>query len=72
MKTTNDQYTPQLNDMNIVFHSSCLSDGQAFFNGLPSGNYDINISKSGYVDSTEPAFPVTSGWQDFEETLFVP
>ena len=72
MKTDNDQYTPTLEDVTIIFHSSCTPDGQIIFNGLPAGTYDISVSKSGFDTTDDVGISVSNNWQSYEETLYVP
>ena len=72
MKTTDPSVTPILDDLAIEFKSDCLSDGQAFFSGLPVGTYTLTISKSGYNTNIDSAVDVTSSWQEYQDILYVP
>lgn len=69
MKTLNDQFTPQLNDLSIEFHSSCTLDGQAYFSGLNNATYTLNIQKAGYQTFTDPAVNINSNWRTYKATL---
>lgn len=68
MKTINDQFTPQLNDISIEFRSSCGLAGQAYFSGLTDATYTLTIQKTGYQTLTDPNV-VISGWKLYKATL---
>lgn len=71
MQTQNNQFTPRLDDLTLEFKSSCLPAGQAFFSGLPNGEYTVTISKSGYEDTVEDIL-IDQNWQSLEANLFAP
>lgn len=62
---TNDiAYTPFLDSVKIDFSSSCAPSGQAFFNGLDTGIYTLNVSKGGYQPFSDSNITVSSPWQE--------
>ena len=71
MKTDNDQFTPQLDNLTINFRSPCLPDGQTAFSDLANGDYVITISKGGLETLTD-SVSITSGWQEYDAELFFP
>lgn len=52
--TSDTDYTPNLADIAVTFTSSCIPPGQAFFTGLTSATYDLEVSLTGYQTSTTP------------------
>ena len=68
MQTVDDNFTPLFEEINLEFSSSCVARGQAFFNGLTSDTYNIEIAKSGFQTYTN-AVPITTGWQIYRATL---
>ncbi len=48
LSTADNHYTPQLSEVDITFTNNCIPPGQVFFNGLSSGTYNLDISRSGY------------------------
>jgi len=69
MRTANDQFTPQLDDLTLGFYSSCIPDGQAYFSGLANGTYTLTIQKTGYQIFTDPAMSINSGWKMYKAVL---
>ncbi|HEY0220804.1 MAG TPA: prepilin-type N-terminal cleavage/methylation domain-containing protein [Candidatus Paceibacterota bacterium] len=62
--------TPNISDVSFTFSSLCTPPGQVYFNGLPSGAYDLHLSKSGYV-SQDIQVNINSGWQ-MSEVVMLP
>lgn len=48
LSTTNNKYTPNLSEIYITYISTCTPPGQAFFTGLTSSTYTVEISHDGY------------------------
>jgi len=69
LATSDKNVTPKLDDVIIKFRSSCLPDGQAYFNGLTSGGYSITIEKPGFQTFIAPSFSVTQNWQKYQATI---
>jgi len=69
MKTDNENFTPNLNDLTINFSSSCTISGQAFINDLSNGTYNLTIEKSGYQIFIDPALIISDSWQEYKATL---
>jgi type II secretory pathway pseudopilin PulG len=68
--TTADQaFTPSISDISITFGSECLPYGQVFFNGLATGTYSLEITKTGYQPYNNDNVQITSGWQTLEVIL---
>lgn len=52
LNTANTSYTPEFSDVSFTYTNSCSPPGQAFFNGLNSGTYTLNVSLSGYATAS--------------------
>jgi len=48
LSTANNSYTPNISDIAVTFVSNCIPPGQAFFTGLTSSIYSLEITLSGY------------------------
>jgi prepilin-type N-terminal cleavage/methylation domain-containing protein len=59
---------PTVEDVSISFSSGCMIPGQAYVNGLETGTYTIEVTRSGYSVSTT-AKSVTDAWQRHSVTL---
>ncbi len=57
--------SPNISDVSFTFNSECTPPGQVYFDGLPSGTYNINFSKSGYV-TQDVSTNINSAWQTIE------
>ncbi len=62
--------TPSLSDVSFTFTSDCTPSGQVYFNGLPSGTYDLHLTKSGYAD-IDVTVDASAPWQ-LKEILMIP
>ena len=60
--------TPNISDISFTFTSLCAPPGQVLFSGLPSGDYNLHFSKTGYADQDLPV-TVGSYWMSQEVTL---
>lgn len=69
LQTRDQTATPVLHDMAIRFRSPCLTDGQAYFHGMPQGTYSLTIGASGYAPFTDPSVSVLQNWQTYAATL---
>ncbi len=69
LSTANTAYTPTLTDITLSFASACIPEGQAFFSGIPTGDYTVTVTKSGFSDASSTV-TVGSGWQEDEEVLY--
>ena len=63
-KTENENFTPVLNEIKIIFNSSCVPAGQTFFNDLAGGEYNLTVQKSGYQTSTS-TISILNNWQEY-------
>jgi prepilin-type N-terminal cleavage/methylation domain-containing protein len=72
MHTDDDQVTPSLEDISVNFSSSCVPSGQVIFDSLPSGLYNINVTKSGYDPYSDDDISVIDDWQEYDAVLFFP
>ncbi len=68
LRTDNQAITPSISDLTVNFSSTCLPNGQTFFNGLSNGNYTLTLHKSGYQDMSVPV-TISNGWQEYRATL---
>lgn len=62
--------TPNISDVSFTFTSLCTPPGQALFDGLPSGTYDLHLTKAGYVDQ-DITVDVSSNWQS-QDVILLP
>lgn len=54
LNTEDDRYTPMLSEVAFTFTNNCTPPGQVFFYGFLSGNYNLEVSRSGYISSSGP------------------
>ncbi len=52
MHTDDNTVTPNISDVSFTMTSSCTPPGQVVFSNLESGNYTLNITKTGYSPYT--------------------
>lgn len=62
LDTISTTTSPNISDVSFTFTSLCTPPGQVSFSGLPSGTYNINISKTGYT-TQDVSVDVSSPWQ---------
>jgi len=68
LNTANTAFTPNLSEVFFTFTSGCIPPGQVFFDGLSSGTYTLNVSKTGYSTITQD-ISVSSAWQSVDISL---
>lgn len=54
--------TPKLSDINFVYTSGCIPPGQVLFQNLSTVQYNLEVSKNGFVTHSE-SVDITNGWQ---------
>lgn len=69
LRTDDDSVAPTIQDLSFYFHSSCIPDGQAYFDGLNQGTYAITVEKQGYQAYTDTAVIIDEDWEDYRLTL---
>ena len=69
LQTADADFTPTLEDINFNFSSSCIPDGQVFFDGLTNGTFTLMVVMPGFQTFTDSAVSVSSDWQTYEVTL---
>ncbi len=69
LTTADTAVTPSVSDISITFGSECLPFGQVFFNGLATGTYALNVTKTGYQPYSNDNLQITTDWQTVEVTL---
>jgi len=69
LQTVDENFTPTLEDINFNFSSSCLPDGQVFFDGLTNGTFTLTVQMPGFQTFTDSAVSVSNDWQTYEVTL---
>ena len=67
LSTANNNYTPQLSEMNITYTNNCVPPGQVFFSSLSSGTYTMDVSHAGYA--TNSGSVTVSGNKELEINL---
>ncbi len=69
METASSTLTPRISDIAFTYTSSCTPSGQVLFQDLEAVTpYEINVSKSGYVDYTG-VVTTTAQWIESEVLL---
>lgn len=68
LHTDDDSISPTVSDVAFTFTTSCTPPGQAFFGGISTGSYTLEISKTGYDMQSIP-ISVTNGWQN-QDVIF--
>lgn len=66
--TVIDAFTPNISDISFTFTTLCTPPGQVSYQGLPSGDYMLHLSKAGY-QSQDINVPLNTSWQSIEVTL---
>jgi hypothetical protein len=66
LSTADVAVTPIVSDMSLTFGTDCVPHGQAYFDNLVGGDYDITVTKSGYDTNVLSSVPVSSSWQSVE------
>lgn len=69
LRTENENYTSSLQDLSLYFHSSCVLDGQVYYDGLSQATYRITIQKSGFKTFTDTGVKLDSNWKDYRAIL---
>ncbi|MDE2041099.1 MAG: carboxypeptidase regulatory-like domain-containing protein [Patescibacteria group bacterium] len=69
LDTLDQGLTPDVSDVGFTYTSGCIPPGQVIFQSLSTGSYTLNISKTGYTAVTNAPVTVSSGWQEFDQTL---
>jgi nitrate reductase NapE component len=49
LDTVSTTSTPNISDVSFTYTSQCTPPGQVYFSGLPSGTYNLHLTKAGYV-----------------------
>ena len=70
LDTVSTSTAPNISDISFTFTSLCTPPGQVSFSALPSGTYNLHLSKTGYVDQDVSA-DVSSSWQS-QEVIMLP
>ncbi|MFA6415895.1 MAG: prepilin-type N-terminal cleavage/methylation domain-containing protein [Candidatus Paceibacterota bacterium] len=68
LQTLDLAVTPVISDMRLTYSSECLPFGQVYFDGLPSGTYNLSVGRTGYQTDTQ-TFDLNSNWQSKEIQL---
>ncbi|OGZ52831.1 MAG: hypothetical protein A3B25_01090 [Candidatus Ryanbacteria bacterium RIFCSPLOWO2_01_FULL_48_26] len=68
LKTEDENYTPEVNNVSIDFYSVCVPLAQAFFAGLSPGTYSVDVTAPGYQEATSTV-SVTANWQQTQVIL---
>jgi hypothetical protein len=69
LSTDSATNTPSVSEISFSFSSGCDPSGQAYFDGLDDGDYEIDVTKSGYIDFNLGSFQVSDGWQAIDVIL---
>jgi hypothetical protein len=68
LHTDDTTTTPNIANIAFTFTTSCAPPGQVSFSSLSSGNYNLQVSATGYQTQTVPV-TVSSSWQSATVTL---
>lgn len=70
LQTTNSNLTPVLDEIKIIYSSTCLSPGQVIFQNLSPGNYNLEVLKQGfYFYNTSLNLSNNENFKEFEVNL---
>ena len=69
MSTASTTLTPNLSDISATYGSECLPYGQVYFDGLATGVYTLEVSKTGYQNYSNDNVSVGLNWQSIEVLL---
>lgn len=64
LSTIVETSTPNISDVSFTFTSACVPSGQVFFDGLPQGTYQMDVTKSGYHAVSDEGVSVVDPWQE--------
>lgn len=64
LSTESATNTPSISDVSVTFTSSCTPAGQVSFSGLSTGDYVLNVRKSGYQDIIDLPISITKAWEE--------
>lgn len=67
LSTADNKFTPQLSELDITYTNNCVPPGQAFFTGLKSDTYNIEITRAGYTTYSDSI--VIEGNKELEVNL---
>lgn len=65
LKTSNQNFTPSLEEIKFIFNSSCVPGGQTFFDGLSSGTYSLTVQKAGHQNFVNNSLLIPGNWQRY-------
>jgi len=68
LSTEDPTATPSASDVSATFTEECAPAGQAYFSGLSSGTYTVQVSRSGYQTATD-SVSASSAWQELTVNL---
>jgi hypothetical protein len=68
MSTSDENFTPELDDMSLEFSADCVPQAQTFFAGIPQGNYTVTATAGGYANGSTTV-SVSSGAQSATVSL---
>jgi hypothetical protein len=68
LDTVSTTSTPNISDVSFTYTSQCTPPGQVYFSGLPSGTYNLHLTKAGYV-TQDVSVNVNTDWQSVEVVL---
>lgn len=63
MNTSDNNITPEISNVAFTYNSECAPPGQAAFQNLNSGNYSLEITKSGYSNYSVQSISIQDDWQ---------
>lgn len=69
LSTENSSYSPSISQVSFSFSTECMPAGQAYFDGLSTGFYELNIEKNGYQKYTQSDVSVSNDWQEITVKL---
>lgn len=65
LQTASTTYTPNLAELSFTFTSDCTPPGQAAYQNLSTGSYDLEVTKTGYQSYID-LINITEDWQEIE------
>jgi hypothetical protein len=67
LRTQNSSVTPALSEVLFTYTNQCTPPGQAFFSGLSSGTYTLEVSRAGYQTTSDSNVEVSGNLMEVVE-----
>lgn len=69
LHTDSVSVTPNITNVSFQFSTGCIPTGEVLFDGLSTGDYSVNVSRTGYDNYVDNNVEILEGWQQY--TVFL-